>query len=73
MVPRQLGPRSLDEVPPLEFACLLLDTAVDAGWNNTDALFRATLRRLGRDRLSAAARVTMTRALESARELGERR
>lgn len=72
VVVRELGPRSLDEVPPLELATLLCSTAAVTGWDSTETLFRETLRRLGRDRLSSAAAATMQAVLELARSLDGR-
>ena len=47
---RQLGPRTLEQVPALELATLLSDSATAAVWDSTESLFRDVLHRLGRDR-----------------------
>lgn len=54
VVPRELGPRNLEEIPPLELAALLKRASHTTGWNE-DSLFREGLRLLGRVRLTAPA------------------
>lgn len=49
---RSLGPRTLDQVPPLEMATLLEWSAADVGWDDEEALFRAALALLGLKRLT---------------------
>lgn len=66
---RQLGPRSLEQVPPKELAYLLCDAARIAGWDSTESLFRDVLRRLGRDRLTGPAAQILTFVLPLARSL----
>lgn len=66
---RRLGPRTLDQVPPLELAHLLRDAASVAGWDSTETLFRDVLRRLGRDRLTGPATETLAAALPLAKSL----
>jgi very-short-patch-repair endonuclease len=63
VVQRVLGPRDLDDVPPLELAALLRDAAVAAGWSDRDALFREALRRLDRVRLTTNVRATLSAVL----------
>ena len=68
---RQLGPRTLDQVPPLELATLLNQTANETGWDSTESLFRDVLHRLGRDRLSGPASELLTQVIPLARSLAE--
>lgn len=63
VVVRQLGPRTLEQVPPMELAHLLTDAAAVSGWDTTESLFRDVLHRLGRDRLSSQASQTLAAAL----------
>jgi very-short-patch-repair endonuclease len=50
--PRQLGPRTLDQVPPSELGALFRETADEVGWDHDEALYRAALTRLGLRRLT---------------------
>lgn len=72
VIVRKLGPRTLDEVPPMELAHLLRDVATVTGWDSTETLFREALHLLGRGRLSAPATARLTRVLGLARALDER-
>lgn len=65
--PRELGPRTLDQVPPAELAHHLALAAREHGWDNEEALFRDVLARLGRSRLTTAAAMTLSSALPLAR------
>lgn len=49
---RQMGPRTLDQVPPRELASLLRDAAADVGWDDEERLFRHVLDTLGLTRLT---------------------
>ena len=49
---RQLGPRSLEEVPPRELAELMVRAATKHGWGNDERLYRAVLAWLGLKRLT---------------------
>lgn len=66
---RELGPRSLDEVPPSELAALIADTAgiVPSGWDDTETLYRAALSRLGLVRMTTG----VIAKLDEARHLAE--
>lgn len=68
---RDLGPRALEEVPPDELARVMCDCARDTGWEDSDALLRAVLHRLGRNRLTGPASATLEAVLPLARSLGE--
>ena len=68
VAPRQLGPRSLDQVPPAELAHYLVLAAAKHGWDSEEALFRDVLTRLGRSRLTTSAVSTLSSALPLARE-----
>jgi very-short-patch-repair endonuclease len=72
VIVRQLGPRTLEQVPPLELAHLLTDAAAVSGWDATESLFKDVLHRLGRDRLSSQASQTLAAALPLARILEEK-
>jgi very-short-patch-repair endonuclease len=50
---RQLGSRSLEDVPPEELAAVLAMAQADHGDHGDEALYRATLDLLGRKRLTA--------------------
>lgn len=66
---RELGPRTLEQVPPLELASLMSSTAETQGWDTLETLFRQVLHRLGRDRLSKPADQLLTRVLPLAHDL----
>lgn len=70
---RTLGPRMIDQVPPRELAALLRDTADRVGWNDTERLFRAALRRIGLHRLTTKAVNALQPALALARQALDRR
>lgn len=65
---RQLGIRTVDQVPPLELASLLRTTGASLGWDDRERLFRAVLQQLGRDRLSRQASDVLEAALPLTRE-----
>ncbi len=71
VVVRQLGPRTLEQVPPLELAHLLRDAAVVIGWDSTESLFREVLGRLGRGRLTTAAAETLMAVVPLAQSLDQ--
>jgi very-short-patch-repair endonuclease len=50
---RQLGPRSFEEIPPVELATLLSQTADSTGWEDEETLYRTALGMLGLKRLTA--------------------
>ena len=66
---RELGPRTLDEVPPSELAALIADTAetLPSGWEDTEALYRAALGRLGLVRMTPG----VSAKLDEASQLAE--
>lgn len=53
---RQLGPRTLEEVPPLELATLLDRIEAEGDASDLDQLYRIALHRLGRRNLTSNAR-----------------
>lgn len=54
-VPRVLGPRTLDDVPPAEIATIMADHSHSLGWDEPAAVYRATLTTYGRKALTEAA------------------
>ncbi|GAA1637015.1 hypothetical protein GCM10009828_076520 [Actinoplanes couchii] len=66
---RELGPRDLDEVPPLELATVMAAHARLLGWSDPDAVYRATLQTYGRKLLTGAAAAPMAAAEELARSM----
>lgn len=66
---RELGPRSLEEVPPSELAALITEVAgtLPTGWDDTVGLYRAALSRLGLLRMTTG----VTAKLDEARQLAE--
>lgn len=64
---RDLGPRTLDEVPPSELADLMSSTAagLPAGWDDREALYRTVLARLGLVRMTTgvASKLDVARGL----------
>ena len=52
---RQLGPRTLEQVPPEELAALMRDVAGSVGWWNEEVLFRTLRERYGLRRLTTNA------------------
>jgi very-short-patch-repair endonuclease len=73
VVQRELGPRDLDQLPPLELAALLRDAATVTGWASQETLFREALRRLGLVRLTAGVQQTLAAVLPLARADGAAR
>lgn len=65
---RDLGPRSLDQVPPQELADLMRAVATTVGWADEQVLFRAVLDQYGLRRLTSNA----TAQLRRVRPLAER-
>jgi very-short-patch-repair endonuclease len=61
--PRELGPRTLDAVPPAELAQHLSDLAAGDPLMTEEALFRAVLDLLGLKRLTENARALLTAAM----------
>ena len=68
---RQLGPRTLDQVPPMELTCLLYEAATVSGWDSVESLFRDVLYRLGRGRLTGPAEQVLSAVLPLAKALDE--
>nr|WP_246401650.1 AAA domain-containing protein [Jiangella mangrovi] len=60
---RELGPRTLEQVPPRELAALLSRAANEYGWDNNETLFRAVLASLGLHRLTANVEARMLSVL----------
>ena len=63
VVPRHLGPRSLELVPPAELAHHLTDLSLGDDTQSEEELFRAVLDRLGLRRLTDNVRVVLRGAL----------
>ncbi|GIF09383.1 AAA domain-containing protein [Actinoplanes siamensis] len=66
---RTLGPRVLDEVPPAELAMVMAVHAGRLGWDNREAVFRATLETYGRRSLTEVAATRLSRVESVARKL----
>ncbi|RAV11216.1 ATP-binding protein IstB [Mycobacterium colombiense] len=62
VVPRELGPRSLDLIPPAELVHHLTDLSLDPDLQSEEELFRAVLDRLGLVRLTENARSVLAAA-----------
>lgn len=62
--PRELGPRTLDAVPPAELAQHLSDLMADDTSLSDEALLRAVLDLLGLKRLTESARAVLSAAME---------
>lgn len=67
-VVRELGPRSLDQVPPRELAALMRDAAGTAGWADEEDLFRRVLEQYGVQRLTNNAITQLRRVRPLAEE-----
>jgi very-short-patch-repair endonuclease len=67
VIQRELGPRDLADVPPLELAVLLRGAAGVTGWQHQEDLFREALRLLGRVRLTPLVQQTLSAVLPLAR------
>lgn len=50
---RDLGPRTLDQVPPLELAKVMQQAADECGWSDEEVVSRAGLDRYGLSRLTS--------------------
>jgi hypothetical protein len=50
---RQLGMRPFEHVPPRELASVIARVADELGWDNEEAVYRATLEKFGLKRLTA--------------------
>lgn len=72
---RALGPRVFDEVPPSELTALLTQVAGDLseGWNNSEALYRGVLSRLGLVRMTTGVQAKLDEAfgLAETEHIGE--
>jgi very-short-patch-repair endonuclease len=68
---RQLGPRTLDQVPPMELAWLLREAATVSGWDSMEPLIRDVLHRLGRNRLTGPAAQVLSAVVPLAKSLDE--
>jgi len=71
ILPRELGPRSLDLVPPSELAHHLADLSVDGDLQSEEELFRGVLDRLGLIRLTENARSVLVAAAPLIAEGGQ--
>lgn len=67
---RELGPRSLDDVPPQELTALLADVAAEHGWEHEEALYRAVLDELGLKRLTTNVTARLNEVMPLARDAG---
>ena len=59
VVPRELGARQFDQVPPAELAHVMSRAAAELGWANLDAVFRATMGAYGIRRMGHRVRATL--------------
>ncbi|WJK36677.1 AAA domain-containing protein [Solwaraspora sp. WMMA2065] len=71
-LPRALGPRTLEEVPPAELAQVMAGHASVLGWHQPEAVYRATLQTYGRKALTAAASARLTKVSPLARAVTRR-
>jgi very-short-patch-repair endonuclease len=62
VIPRDLGPRPINLVPPAELAHHLAELSATGGARTEDELFKAVLDRLGLQRLTENARAVLTAA-----------
>ena len=69
---RELGPRDLEDVPPLELAALMLRLAGRHGFADHESLFRSVLGAYGRKRLTPSVISTLTRVVPLAKDLANR-
>ena len=65
--PRQLGPRTFDQIPPSELETMLVQAARLHGWDNNETLQRAVLGQLGLHRLTTSVESRLAQALKLAR------
>ncbi len=65
---RELGPRLLEAVPPAEIAATMAVAAREHGWDDEQAIFRATLDALGLQRLTKGVQALLSRIAPLARE-----
>jgi very-short-patch-repair endonuclease len=68
-LPRMLGPRTLDDVPPAEIAAVMADHGHTLGWHDATAVYRATLSTYGRRALTEAAAARLKEVERLARTL----
>lgn len=68
--PRELGPRSLDDVPPAELAVQMSGAADVVGWDSEEMLFRQVLTQLGLRRLTTNAETKLRSVVDLALEYG---
>ncbi|MQY27998.1 AAA domain-containing protein [Nocardia aurantia] len=68
---RDLGPRSLDQVPPRELAEIMAVQAADYGWDDRDVLMRAVLEEVGQKQLTDLAIAALALVLPLAKQIAE--
>ncbi|MEV4345000.1 AAA domain-containing protein [Actinoplanes sp. NPDC049596] len=66
---RELGPRTLDEVPPTELALVMARHAETLGWHDEPAVYRATLQTYGRKALTEVAAARLAKVAPLARTI----
>jgi hypothetical protein len=71
VVQRDLGPRTLDEVPPAELATVMASHGDKLGWDDPAAVYRATLLIYGRRALTEVAATRLRQVDPLARRLVE--
>ena len=59
VVPRELGPRPFDQVPPAELAHVMRQVAEEVGWEDPESLFRETMALYGIRRLGPTVRARL--------------
>lgn len=67
VVPRELGPRSFDQVPPAELSFVMQHVAEDIGWEDVEGLFRETMAHYGIRRLGPTVRARLQAVVPLAR------
>ncbi|OZM79790.1 hypothetical protein CFP66_24200 [Pseudonocardia sp. MH-G8] len=58
-VPRELGPRTFDQIPPAELAVVMEQVAADIGWDDPIAVFRETIALYGMRKVGSTIRARL--------------
>jgi hypothetical protein len=59
-VPRELGPRTFDQIPPGELAVVMEQVAAEIGWNDPIAVFRETIALYGMRKVGSTIKARLT-------------
>ncbi|MFI0467727.1 AAA domain-containing protein [Saccharopolyspora sp. 5N102] len=59
LIVRMPGPRTLEEIPPLELATTIAAAAAKHGWSDEETVFKDALNRLGKKNLTKSARAAL--------------